>query len=149
MADVRESQLQRAIDRAERSGTDAQLANALDHLAQHYHEAGRLQEAAPVYGRALGLWRQILGPEHPSVGTLLVNLGSIYLDLGDLGGADPLLRQAVAIFEADPDFDDGGVIDTLDEFVAALRAGGRSDEAALLEPRVRKITMMVRATVRV
>jgi len=149
MADPRESQLQGAVDRAERSGTDAQLANALDHLAQHLHGAGRLQEAAPVYGRALGLWRLILGPEHPSVATLLVNLGGIYLDLGDLGGADPLLRQAITIFESDPDFDDEGVIDALDEFLAQLRTAGHADEADLLEVRVRKITMLVRATVRV
>lgn len=149
MADDRESQLQRAVDRAEHRGTDAQLANALDHLAQHFHAAGRLQEAAPVYGRALSLWRQILGPEHPSVGTLLVNLGDIYLDLGELHAADPLLRQAITIFEADLDFDDEGVINTFEKFLAQLRAGGRADEAEHLEPRVRKITMMVRATVRV
>jgi tetratricopeptide (TPR) repeat protein len=145
----REGGLKEAVVRAERTGTDAQLANALDQLAMYLHEQGRYEEAAPVYGRALGLWRQILGPAHPSIGTLLVNLGAIYLHLGDLTAAEPVFRQALNIFENDPDFEDPGAVEHCDNFVEAIRRTGRDDEASRLGLRVRKISERVQQTVSV
>ena len=149
MADATEAQLLQTVARAERNGTAAQLANALDHLAIHYHRAGAFAQAAPVYARALGIWRQILGPEHPSVGTLLLNLGRIYLHLRDLPTAEPLFRQAIGIFEGDVQLDDPGVVESLDHFLGALRAEGRHDEAERLELRVRRIASLVHEFVRV
>ena len=145
---VGEEELLREVERAEQRGTAAQLANALDHLATHYHTARRYAEAAPVYARALGTWRQILGPEHPSIGTLLVNLGSIYLHLGDLAAAEPVFRQALGIFENDVDFDDDGVLEALGSFVQALRTHGRTEDAERFEARVRRIESVVHETVR-
>ena len=149
MTQREEERLLSQIERAERTGTTAQLANALDHLAGFYHHGARYGEAAPIYARALGLWRQILGPEHPSVGTLLVNLGAIYHHLGDLGSAEPLMRQAVAIFEDDLNFDDDGAVEILERFVSALRHDGRIEEALRLGERLQKIAALVRQVVRV
>lgn len=142
------AQLLKAVERAERTGTTAQLANALDQLAAYHHHAGAYREAAPVYGRALGMWRQILGPEHPVVGTQLINLGSILLHLGDLEGAEPLFRQALTIFEHDVTFDDPGVAQALHRFVLALRSAGRREEAQRIEARVRRVASLVQETVR-
>jgi len=149
MTDSQEPELLRALSRAERTGTGAQLANALDHLALHYHAQGAYQQAAPLYARALGTWRQILGPEHPSVGTLLLNLAALYQHLGDSGAAEPLFRNALGIFENDVGLDDSGVIESLEAFVKTIAAGGRREEAELLDERVRRIRSRVLETVQV
>ncbi len=143
-----ESQLLAAVERAEKTGTTAQLANALDHLAAHYHQGGAYAQAAPLYARALGMWRQILGPEHPVVGIQLVNLGAIYLHLGDVDAADPLFRQALGIFEADVECDDPGVVTALEMFVHALRRQGRHDEASRIAERVTRVAHVVHEQVR-
>lgn len=144
-----EEDLLGAVSRAERTGTQAQLANALDHLAVHHHEQGEYEKAASAYGRALGIWRIILGPEHPSVGTLLVNLAAIHQHLGDLVTARPLFRHALAIFENDVELDDPGIIDSLERFVAELAASGWERDAESLEERVRRIKSRVVETVQV
>ena len=144
-----ERDLVRAVERAENTGTTAQLANSLDHLAAYYHENGRYTEAAPIYARGLGMWRQILGPEHPSVATLSINLAQIYLHLGRVDEAGPLFRQAIGIFEADVEFEDEGVMASFDLYVRSLRSLGRTDEAALFEERVRRVAAQVSETVNV
>ncbi len=149
MTELQERELLRALSRAERTGTDAQLANALDHLAVHYHENGAYQQAAPVYARALGAWRQILGPEHPSIGTLLLNLAAIYQHLGDVAAAEPLFRNALGIFENDVELDDPGIIDSLEAFVTTIASGGRREEAERLRERVRRVRSRILETVEV
>lgn len=137
-----------AVQRAERSESAAQLANALTDLAEHYHLAERYEDAAPVYQRALGSWREILGPEHPAVATLLINLGQIYLYLDRLDDALPLFRQGLGIFENDVQFDDPGVVDALERFVARLHKAGRSEEAEMIAVRVQRIAEQVPVTVK-
>lgn len=142
-----EVELLASVKRAERSLSAAQLANALTDLAEHYHVAERYEEAAPVYHRALGSWREILGSEHPAVGTLLINLGQIYLYLDKLDEARPLFRQGLGIFENDVQFDDPGVVEALERFVVRVRQAGRAEEAEMLSTRVRRIAEQVLVTV--
>jgi tetratricopeptide (TPR) repeat protein len=138
-----EAELIATVERLEKSGTSAQLANALDHLSAYYHERSMFTQAVPVYRRALGHWREILGQEHPSVGTLLANLTSIHLSLGQLDEATPLVKQALAIFETDVDFSDDGVIEIFERYIAALDAAGRIDEAEKFGVRVERIAALV------
>lgn len=143
-----ESQLVAALERAEKTGTTAQLANALDHLATHHHQNGAYAKAAPLYARALGMWRQILGPEHPVVGIQLVNLGSIYLHLGDVDAAEPVFRQALGIFETESECEDPGVITAFETFVHALRKRGRHDDADRFAERVTRVAQLIHELVR-
>ena len=52
------------------------------------------------YERALAIFEEVLGPEHPKVGTLVNNLGGVLQDMGDLEGAREHIERALAIDEA-------------------------------------------------
>jgi len=145
----REQALLEAVAKAEKAGSGAKLANALDHLAAHYHFNKQFEPAAAAYSRALGIWREILGPKHPSVATLLLNLGQIYGVLERIEEARVLLMQAVGIFETDPTFDDLGALEILEEFTAALRQQGRHHDADALATRIQRISERVEVLVRV
>ena len=143
-----EKELLQAVERAESAGASAPLARALDHLAGYYQREQQYREAASAYRRSVGLWRDILGPAHPSVATLLVNLGQIYVQLGRLDEAEPVFRQALTIIEASKVLDNEGVVEVLDAWIHRLRAGGRQAEADNLDVRVRRVAQLVRVIVK-
>jgi len=62
-------------------------------------QAGRYAEAIPLAQRALAIWENDLGPEHPFVSTGLNNLAGLYKTMGELAKAEPLLLRALAIRE--------------------------------------------------
>ena len=125
-----------AVDRAERQGTEAQLGNALDHLAAHYHQRGDHVRAVPVYGRAAALWQQILGPTHPAVGTLLLSFSDSLAGLGRLDDAERTLKQGLSICQADPDWDDPGTADVILRLVDAFEQAGRAEHAGAWRQRL-------------
>ena len=143
-----EDDLLEAVEHAQDRGTPAQVANAFDHLAIYYHDGSSYADAAEAYNRALGLWRQILGPDHPTIGTLSLNLGTICLEMGNLDRAEPLFHRALGIFEADPSPDDEGICQALRHFVQKLEAAGRSAQARSISERVAEIERRVQATAR-
>ena len=49
--------------------------------------------------KVLGTKEKTLGPEHPDVAIVLINLGKLYNSLGDNAKAEPLLLRALAIRE--------------------------------------------------
>jgi len=137
-----------AIARAEATGSSAPLARALDQLAEYYHRKQRFQEAASAYRRSVGLWRDILGPAHPTVATLLVSLGQIYVHLDQLQEAEPVFRQALTIIESNRTVDDARVAEALEDYAVRLRASGRQDQANLIETRVRRVAQLATVGVR-
>jgi tetratricopeptide (TPR) repeat protein len=143
-----ERELLHAVERAELASAGTRLAQALDRLAQFYRRRQWHTEAAAAYRRAVGLWRDILGPKHPSVATLLVNLGQIYVRLARLDEAEPIFRQALGIFEANKEVDNVSAMEVLEAFAHRLRASGREVEADGLEVRVRRVLSRVRVSVR-
>jgi tetratricopeptide (TPR) repeat protein len=60
---------------------------------------GQYAKAEPLYQWALAIWRKILGPNHPDVGTNLHNLAALYEARGEYAKAEPLYQQALAIRE--------------------------------------------------
>ncbi|HEX3641740.1 MAG TPA: tetratricopeptide repeat protein, partial [Ktedonobacteraceae bacterium] len=60
---------------------------------------GKYAEAEPLYQRALYIWEQALGPEHPQVAHPLNNLANLYSDQGKYGEAEPLYQRALHIWE--------------------------------------------------
>ncbi|MBW8010179.1 MAG: tetratricopeptide repeat protein, partial [Chloroflexi bacterium] len=55
--------------------------------------------AQQMYERALAIFEQHLGEEHPNVGTLVNNQGSVLKAMGDYAGAQQMYERALAIFE--------------------------------------------------
>jgi tetratricopeptide (TPR) repeat protein len=143
-----EEDLLQVVQRAESAGASAPLARALDQLAGYYHSERRYQEAASAYRRSVALWRDILGPAHPSVATLLVGLGQIYLQLGHLDEAEPLFRQALTIIESSKAPGNTSVVEVFEASIQRLRTSGRQAEADSLELRVRRVVQLAAVAVK-
>ncbi len=58
------------------------MATDLNNLASLYDAQGNYAEAEPLYERALAIWEEALGPEHPQVATGLNNLALLYKTQG-------------------------------------------------------------------
>jgi tetratricopeptide (TPR) repeat protein len=57
----------------------------------------RLGEAEPLYRRALAIWENSLGPDHPNVASALNNLARLLKATNRFAEAEPLMRRALAI----------------------------------------------------
>jgi len=57
----------------------------------------RLEEAEPLYRRALAIDEQSYGPNHPAVATVLNNLAELLGATNRLEEAEPLYRRALRI----------------------------------------------------
>ena len=78
-----------------------QLALGLADSANVVHHAmGDHDLARPRYERALAVLEETLGPDHPTVGLILVGLANVHTFAGAHDLARPLLERAVAIQEA-------------------------------------------------
>ena len=63
-------------------------------LAVLLHERGAYDGAEALYQEALANGRAAFGPDHPEVATVLLALGRLYRDRGELEHAGELLEQA-------------------------------------------------------
>ena len=66
-----------------------------NNLASAYQDAGRLDEAIPLYEQTLEDRTRILGPHHPDTLISRHNLASAYYDAGRLDAAIPLYEQTL------------------------------------------------------
>ena len=107
----------------------AEVAVALNNLAELYLAEGHYGEAEPLYKRALAIAEKALGPDHPHVGTCLDNLAELYRDEGRYAEAEPLYKRALAIAEKafGPDHPDVGT--DLHNLANLYREQGRYAEA--------------------
>ena len=58
---------------------------------------GDYSAAEPLMRQSLAIDEKLLGPDHPTVGAGLANLGLLLKYKGDYEGAEPLFRRALAI----------------------------------------------------
>jgi tetratricopeptide (TPR) repeat protein len=49
------------------------VAKSLNNLAALYYNQGQYAKAKPLYQRALAIWEEALGPEHPALAKALEN----------------------------------------------------------------------------
>lgn len=68
-------------------------------IASYLYDRGRYREAEPLFQRALSIWEQQFGPEHPKVAETLNNLALLYRDQGKYAEAEPLYQRALHIRE--------------------------------------------------
>ena len=76
------------------------LASALNSQALYLEQAGRYEEAEPLYRQALKIDEATLGLDHPAYATRLNNLAALLEATGRYEEAEPLYRQALEIDEA-------------------------------------------------
>ena len=72
----------------------------LDRAGTYLQVYARLNEARPLFERALAIDEAAYGPDHPVVAIRLSNLGRALRDLGQPQNARPLFERALAIGEA-------------------------------------------------
>ena len=100
-----------------------------NNLANAYRDAGRLDEAIPLYERTLADSERVLGETHPDTLTSRGNLALAYRDAGRLDEAIPLLERTLAdcervLGETHPD-----TLISRNNLANAYRDAGRLDEA--------------------
>lgn len=90
--------LQRAVaQRARADTTSGEYAVALRELGNATAYAGKWPEADSIWRRSLVIEERLHGPQHPNVGFMLTNLGTVASLRGDLDVAERDLRRAVDI----------------------------------------------------
>ncbi len=96
----------RALSVAEATGlAEVELATIANNLGALSSGQGRLEEAEPYYQRALEIRERVLGPEHPEVGLVLLELANLYSRQGRFAESIPLVQRNLKIREqrqADP-----------------------------------------------
>ncbi len=145
----RERQLKTALERAEQGGSAARKANAMDHLAMHYHSHRQYEPAAQMYLRAIAQWRHILGADHPVVATQLINLGQVQSALSEFSAAATAFNEALGIIENNIEFDDIEAVAALQRFAQTLQRQGDRKTAYDFLQRVAAVVAQVNAVVRV
>jgi tetratricopeptide (TPR) repeat protein len=75
------------------------VAASLNNLAALYYHQDQSAKAEPLYQRALAIYEEALGPEHPDVATSLNNLAGLYYNQGQSAKAEPLYQRALTIRE--------------------------------------------------
>ncbi|MEM9458257.1 MAG: tetratricopeptide repeat protein [Myxococcota bacterium] len=88
-----------ALPLALRCGEPVELAMSLNNLGLVYWSQGQFDEAKEYHERALTIWEQALGIDHPHVAMGLNNLGSVYWSRGEYGDAEVCYERALAIKE--------------------------------------------------
>jgi tetratricopeptide (TPR) repeat protein len=90
-----------------------------------------------------------LGPDHPIVVRTLANLGTCYMNLGDVRSAEPVLREALARGEKALDADSEPFVRILCGLAVLLGMKGRGGECELLFERALAIQRRMTAPDRV
>jgi serine/threonine-protein kinase len=70
-------------------------------------------EAERLLTEGLTMQRELLGNDHPAVGLTLLRLGRVHNNFGRATRAEPLLREALAIYRQHPSQDIGGPLSQL------------------------------------
>ncbi len=93
--------LERAVAQRARADTGSgEYAVALRELGNASAYAGKLPEADSIWRRSLAIEERLHGRDHPNVGFMLTNLGTVASMRGDLETAERDLRRAVDISAA-------------------------------------------------
>ena len=103
-----------------------------DNLAFAYHNAGRLDEAIPLFEQTLDARIRIRGPHHPDTLTTRDNLACAYWHTGRLDEAIPLFEQTLTDHSRTLGPNHPDTLTTQAKFAIAYRTVGRLDEAITL-----------------
>ena len=119
----------------------AQEATTLNERAVELYAAGRLKDARRASESAVASAEKAYGPDHPEVGSLLVNLGLIARKLGDNKSAVAHYQRAVGILEKQGPSEGLGVV--LDNLGRALESEKDLDGAVAVTTRAIQVLSTV------
>ncbi|HRI06980.1 MAG TPA: tetratricopeptide repeat protein [Nannocystaceae bacterium] len=124
--------LDAAVARLEHLPLSTELAAVLNNRAAAHSLLGQRDRVAADFERALAVYREVLGPEHPDIALLLSNVGNIRLLQGDLDGAEAAQKEALALKErlVSPDHPD--VATVLTNLGSVYQRRGDADRALAL-----------------
>ncbi|WP_437728248.1 tetratricopeptide repeat protein [Sorangium sp. So ce861] len=125
------SDLQGATWRA----SEVEEANQLIAEADARKAQGRYEGAIPLLKRALALYENVLGTNHPTVAKALSNLGVLYRERGDYAQASQLHRRALAMREEALGPDHPAVASSLNDLSVLYRTNGDYAQAESLAER--------------
>jgi hypothetical protein len=116
-----------------------QIAEALNTLGVNLDEAGQWTDAARAFEEAIAQ-RDIAGDRSsPALAFTLTNFANLRIRQGQMMVADPLLRRALAIHEAQSPRDEDAVAGALVTLLDVLLSRSALDEAAAIPPRFDRI----------
>jgi tetratricopeptide (TPR) repeat protein len=101
-------------------------------LGEVYRGEERLEEAAPLFERALSLLEKAFGPEHPRLLKTLNGLADVTRQKGDSGRAEALYRRSIGISDAAPDVVWEERTVALNSLALLYHARGQKEEAKQL-----------------
>jgi len=138
--DYAEGILLDALPRAEIWGdSDRRLASVLYQLGEVYRRQHDFTKAEPYFWRALPIWAQSVGAEHPEMATSLTGLAQLYQAKHEYQKAEPLVKQALQILEKAFGMDHPNILPSLEEYSSLLTLMNRDEEAKKLDARRQSI----------
>ncbi len=112
-----------------------EAAHLLNNVGFYLKQRGRYVEAEPLYQRALTIFEQQLGLEHPNTATSLNNLAILYVDQGKYAEAEPLYQRALIIREQQLGPEHPNTAISLGDLASLYRSQGKYAEAEPLYQR--------------
>lgn len=110
---------------------DRYTLTAMNNVAESLSSLRMLAEAEAMYRQLVPLSRDMLGPNHPDLGTRLNNFGLALQRQGKLAEAEPIEREALSIAE-NGNGDPMNLARTLDNLATTIDALDRVSEANIL-----------------
>lgn len=105
----------------------AEAAHELAHFLMRF--GGDYQESLSLFERCLGIMQSRLGENHPDLGTVFNNMGSLHMQNGFPSLAEPLLLRSVQIGEQAHGPDHPKTATSLDNYANLLSRQGKLDVA--------------------
>lgn len=134
-SDARDALAESLAIREDLPSDDLGTAATLNSLANASFNLREFADAEPLYRRALALYRSVLEPDHPEIGSVHNNLCGMYYRMARnedalLEGREAYRIRAAALGEDHPD-----TVSALDNVAIVLAALGRTEEAIALSER--------------
>ncbi len=124
--------LNRTVALLEGQAPGLDFADTLHELANASFYAGRYDDSEAMNRRALEIYQEVLGPQHPQAGDTLVNLGAIAFERGRDSEAERLFREGLALTERWHGHDHVRTANNLVMLGRVLVRRKKNDEAALV-----------------
>lgn len=117
------------VEQSETSGSKRDIAETVGKLADFYEDRGDLDQAAPLYHRAIELRERIEDAGSADLVVDLRNLATVCLKRKQFEEAEHLYRRVLSICEEANDLDVQHTIAALTGMATLMRLQGRYDEA--------------------